>query len=386
MYSSPMGPLYSAPLFGAPHGARFMHRGNGGCVPVKGPSRCAHASPPPPPSAIAGGCKRPVMSGLQCPEGCRRGWRGDRRRPGVHRLCSPGHAPSPAKVGRPRRGCAGGPLPVCIQGPQCWMRCALGPPHQGPPHDPLCLSAPLICVLCVVTVALGSIVCSTASMSFRRPVLASCIGVACCTPYLSDQCFVRAILSPLISVPPFLCTFPQWLDVGLDFVCGWLPCVRHFQALPSQIPSSKDVSCRSRCISWHQFELILTTPPPPCALSKHGVGVELPFLGIFGTAVFVVPDVTWGLKTVYHTLPPDDVCFDMILSHSCSFPSTACRHLHLRDLLDVGDHVCLPSCVPHAGTVLSKHGVGVDPLFCLVFWDRGRACARGGRGMCHIRG
>ena len=88
----------------------------------------------------------------------------------------------------------------------------------------------------------------------------------------------------------------------------------------------------------------------------------------------MVPHVTWGLKTVYHTLPPNDVC----LSHSCYFPSTAYRHLHLRDLLDVGDHVCLPSCVPHAGTVLTKHGVGVEPLFCLFFWDRGRACARGG--------
>ena len=122
-------------------------------------------------------------------------------------------------------------------------------------------------------------------------------------------------------------------------------------------------------------------PPPPCAStawSKHGVGIEPPFLGIFGTTVFVVPDVTWGLKTVYHTLPPDDVCFDMILSHSCSFPSTAYRHLHLRDLLDVGDHVCLPSCVPHAGTVLSKHGVGVEPLFCLVFWDHG--LRKGGAG------
>ena len=122
-------------------------------------------------------------------------------------------------------------------------------------------------------------------------------------------------------------------------------------------------------------------PPPPCAstaCSKHGVGIEPPFLGIFGTTVFVVPDVTWGLKTVYHTLPPDDVCFDMILSHSCSFPSTAYCHLHLRHLLDVGDHVCLPSCVPHAGTVLSKHGVGVEPLFCLVFWDHG--LRKGGAG------
>ena len=40
----------------------------------------------------------------------------------------------------------------------------------------------------------------------------------------------------------------------------------------------------------------------------------------------------------------------------------------------------LPSCVPQASTVLSKLGVGVEPLFCLVFWDRGRACARRGRG------
>ena len=28
--------------------------------------------------------------------------------------------------------------------------------------------------------------------------------------------------------------------------------------------------------------------------------------------------------------------------------------------------------------VMAKHGVGVEPLFCLDFWDRGRACARGG--------
>ena len=111
------------------------------------------------------------------------------------------------------------------------------------------------------------------------------------------------------------------------------------------------------------------------------MGVEPLFLGIFGTTVFVVPDVTWGLKTVYHTLPPDDVCFDVIASHSRYFPSTVYCHLHLRDLLDVGNHVCLPSCVPHAGTVLSKHRVGVEPPFCLGFWDRGRACARGGGGV-----
>ena len=49
------------------------------------------------------------------------------------------------------------------------------------------------------------------------------------------------------------------------------------------------------------------TPPPPCAstaLSKHRVGVEPLFLGVFGTTAFVVPDVTWGLKAFYHTLPP----------------------------------------------------------------------------------
>ena len=33
-----------------------------------------------------------------------------------------------------------------------------------------------------------------------------------------------------------------------------------------------------------------------------------------------------------------------------------------------------------AGTGLSKHGVGVETLFCLGFWDRGRACAKGGVG------
>ena len=58
---------------------------------------------------------------------------------------------------------------------------------------------------------------------------------------------------------------------------------------------------------------------PPCAstaLSKHGVGVEPLFLGIFGTTAFVVPDVTWCLKTFYHTLPPDNVCFDVMLRYS----------------------------------------------------------------------
>ena len=61
------------------------------------------------------------------------------------------------------------------------------------------------------------------------------------------------------------------------------------------------------------------TPPPPCAstaLWKHRVGVERLFLGLLGTTVFVVPDVTWGLKPLHRTLPPDDFCVDELLSHS----------------------------------------------------------------------
>ena len=41
-------------------------------------------------------------------------------------------------------------------------------------------------------------------------------------------------------------------------------------------------------------------------------------------------------------------------------------------------YVCLLSCVPHASTVLSKHGVSVEPLFCLGFWAR--LCLRKGGG------
>ena len=36
----------------------------------------------------------------------------------------------------------------------------------------------------------------------------------------------------------------------------------------------------------------------------------------------------------------------------------------------------LLACVTRASRGLSKHGVGVEPLFCLDFWDR----ERGGRG------
>ena len=128
------------------------------------------------------------------------------------------------------------------------------------------------------------------------------------------------------------------------------------------------------------------TPPPPCAstalskhrvvrtviscrwdtwgdghrriMAKHRVGVETLFLGNFGTTVFVVPDVRWGLKPFYHTLQP------VILSQSRYSPSTACHHLHL---LEMGGHVRLPSCVSHASIVLSKHPVGVEPLFSLLF-------------------
>ena len=47
----------------------------------------------------------------------------------------------------------------------------------------------------------------------------------------------------------------------------------------------------------------------------------------------------------------------------------------------MGTHVCLPSCVTFAST----HEVGVELLFCLVFGDRGRVCARrGGGGRVHV--
>ena len=51
----------------------------------------------------------------------------------------------------------------------------------------------------------------------------------------------------------------------------------------------------------------------------------------------------------------------------------------------MGSHVCLPSRVPHASTVLSKHGVGVEPLFLPGFLGP-FPCLRkgGGRGMVEV--
>ena len=51
-------------------------------------------------------------------------------------------------------------------------------------------------------------------------------------------------------------------------------------------------------------------------MAKHGLGVEALFLGILGTTILGVQHITWGLKPFYQTLPPNDVCFDAILSHS----------------------------------------------------------------------
>jgi predicted metal-binding protein len=45
------------------------------------------------------------------------------------------------------------------------------------------------------------------------------------------------------------------------------------------------------------------------------------------------------------------------------------------------DAHALPLCVSRARTVLSKHEVDIEPLFCMVFCDRGCACAVG-RGGC----
>ena len=77
-------------------------------------------------------------------------------------------------------------------------------------------------------------------------------------------------------------------------------------------------------------------------MAQHGLGVEHLLLVIFGTTVSVVPYVKYGLQTFYHTLPPNDVCFDLIVSHCLSSPCTAYHHLYLRALLDGGSHVCLP--------------------------------------------
>ena len=58
---------------------------------------------------------------------------------------------------------------------------------------------------------------------------------------------------------------------------------------------------------------------------------------------------------------------------------TQCTMLWVRLGENIGARALL-LCVSHASTALSKHEVGVEPLFCFVFWDCGRACARGWGG------
>ena len=47
--------------------------------------------------------------------------------------------------------------------------------------------------------------------------------------------------------------------------------------------------------------------------------------------------------------------------------------------------VCRHVCHTEVLSCLSA-GVGVEPLFCLGFWDCGRACARGGGYLCQTGG
>jgi hypothetical protein len=47
--------------------------------------------------------------------------------------------------------------------------------------------------------------------------------------------------------------------------------------------------------------------------------------------------------------------------------------------------IALEVCECFATCVVHMHGlVGVERLFCLDFWDRGRACARGGGVVCAL--
>jgi hypothetical protein len=70
------------------------------------------------------------------------------------------------------------------------------------------------------------------------------------------------------------------------------------------------------------------------------------------------------IATLYHTLQLHAVWFDVISAMAnIATPGMAVTHC------------VLLSCVSRASTGMSKHGVGVEPLF---FWDRGCACARGG--------
>ena len=68
--------------------------------------------------------------------------------------------------------------------------------------------------------------------------------------------------------------------------------------------------------------------------------------------------------------------------------SVMVHSVHNNIVLHIGTPCCLFWCdfqpwltmshVSRACTALSKHGVGVEPPFWPDFWDRGRACAKGG--------
>ena len=63
----------------------------------------------------------------------------------------------------------------------------------------------------------------------------------------------------------------------------------------------------------------------------------------------------------------------------CGVSLAQCAMLWVRFGKNIGAHALL-LCMSHANTVLSKHEVGIQPLFRLVFWDCGCACARGRGG------
>ena len=74
---------------------------------------------------------------------------------------------------------------------------------------------------------------------------------------------------------------------------------------------------------------------------------------------------------VPHTLPPRAVCLDASALYHC--------------FVEGSSVLCCRMCRAHA-CVARTHGpvsaeVGVEQRFCLDFWHRGRACARGGGGV-----